>query len=71
MNVINKKARLIFFSGLLYSFLITLVAVIFLFVGGGLLPYAAKELVFVASEVLTFATIFAFFAEIFIKRFEG
>ena len=70
MTKIDKKAKLVFFLGLAYSFLITVVALFFLFIGGGILPYAAKELVFVASEVLTFASVFAFFTEIFIKRFE-
>jgi predicted tellurium resistance membrane protein TerC len=70
MTKIDKKAKLVFFLGLAYSFLITLVALFLLFIGGGILPYAAKELVFVASEVLSLAGIFAFFIEIFMRRFE-
>ena len=70
MTNIDKKAKLVFFLGLAYSFLITLVALFLLFIGGGILPYAAKELVFVASEVLSLAGIFAFFIEIFMRRFE-
>ncbi len=70
MAKINKKTKFIFFSGLIYSFLITAVAYVFYRLGYGLFPYAARELVFVAAEVLSLAAIFAFFMEIFIKRFE-
>ena len=71
MTKINKKSGLILFSGLIYALLITVLALTFLHIGTGLFSYAAKELVFVASEITTFAIIFSFFTEIFIRRFKG
>ena len=70
MEKLHKKTKLLFFSGLIYSLLITLLSFAFYLVGGGLFPYAAKELVFVASEILTYSIIFSAFVEIFIRRFE-
>ena len=71
MLIFHRKSGLILFSGLLYALLITLTAVVFFSLGTGSMPYAAKELVSVASEITDFAIIFSFFAEIFIRRFEG
>ncbi len=71
MEKLHKNTRLLFFSGLVYSLMITLLALVLYLVGGGLFPYAAKELVFVASEILSFSIIFSAFVEIFIRRFKG
>lgn len=70
MEKLHKKTKLLFFSGLIYSLLITLLSFAFYLVGGGLFSYAAKELVFVASEILTYSIIFSAFVEVFIRRFE-
>ncbi len=70
MEKLNKKTKLIFFSGIAYSFIITLAAFFFFLGGTSLFLEAAKELIFKASEVLSFAIIFSAFSELFIKRFE-
>lgn len=70
MEKLHKKTKLVFFSGLIYSLLITLLAAVFFLSGSGVFSYAAKELVFVASEILTYSIIFSAFVEIFIRRFE-
>ena len=71
MEKLNKKTKFVFFSGLIYSALITILAVYFFLAGGGLFPFAAKELVFSASEILRLSLIFSAFIEVFIRRFEG
>jgi len=71
MTKFHKKAGFILFSGLIYALLITLIALVFSYLETGLFSYAAKELVFVASEITTFAIIFSAFIEIFMRRFEG
>ncbi|MBQ2940663.1 MAG: hypothetical protein IJD97_00355 [Clostridia bacterium] len=70
MEKLHKKTKLVFFSGLIYSLLITLLAAVFFLADSGLSPYAAKELVFAASEILSLSIIFSAFIEVFIRRFE-
>ncbi len=71
MEKLNKKTKAILFSGIIYSFIITLIALAFMTSELSLHLAAAKELIFKASEILSFAIIFSAFVEIFIQRFKG
>ncbi len=71
MEKLNKKTKFILFSGIIYSFIITVLALFFFYSGSSLNIVAAKELIFTASEILSAAFMFSAFLELFIKRFKG
>lgn len=66
---LNKITRTVFFTGLIFSFLLTLFALFLSFSDNPLHQRGSVEVVFASSDILYITAILSIFLEIYIKRF--
>lgn len=66
---LNKITKVVFFTGLLFSFFLTIIALFLSFSINPLHQKGSVEVIFASSDILFITAIISFFIEVYIKRF--